>query len=201
MENFNGKRGQSLDSGYRPILVISSVEDSSFDETVKTIENFILSNRIKTVNIAGHRETTAGVANFGAKVERILFAAFRHVASVSIGTETAALLERIRELNGGTLLPDSKFVRKHPRVSQFVVHSKKQKYDVYVGRPSEWGNPFHIGSDGTREDVCRKFEEYAREDPTFIESVKTHLKGKVLGCFCAPLKCHAETLAQIANFE
>jgi hypothetical protein len=183
------------------VLVVSSLDDSLFDQNVKDIENFILSNRLRVVNIAGHRQSTAGVQNFEQKVERVLKAALQNVAAVSIGKDTTALHERIRELNGGTLLPDSKFVRKFPKVRQYVVHSKKQKYDVYVGRPSEWGNPFHIGSDGTREDVCRKFEEYAREDPAFMEQVKQQLKGKVLACFCAPLKCHAETLAQIANFE
>ena len=27
----------------------------------------------------------------------------------------------------------------------FVVHSKRSAYDVYIGRPSKWGNPFAIG--------------------------------------------------------
>jgi len=30
-----------------------------------------------------------------------------------------------------------------------VVHCKRAVYDVYVGRPSKWGNPFTIGRDGT----------------------------------------------------
>ena len=44
---------------------------------------------------------------------------------------------------------------------KFVVHCKKSKYDVYIGRPNPtiplsnkdcaWGNPFKIGEHGTRE--------------------------------------------------
>jgi len=26
----------------------------------------------------------------------------------------------------------------------FVVHCKKERYDVYIGRPSKWGNPFTL---------------------------------------------------------
>ncbi len=34
-----------------------------------------------------------------------------------------------------------------------VVHCKREKHDVYGGRPSKWGNPFVIGKDGSREQV------------------------------------------------
>jgi hypothetical protein len=33
----------------------------------------------------------------------------------------------------------------HPR----VVHCKRAPHDVYIGRPSRWGNPYIIGHDGT----------------------------------------------------
>lgn len=39
-----------------------------------------------------------------------------------------------------------------------VVHCKKSKYDVYIGRPSIWGNPFTIGKDGTRKEVCKNMQ-------------------------------------------
>jgi hypothetical protein len=28
------------------------------------------------------------------------------------------------------------------KYSKYVVHCKKDKYDVYIVRPSKWGNPF-----------------------------------------------------------
>ncbi len=37
-----------------------------------------------------------------------------------------------------------------------VLYCKKEPYDVYVGRPSKWGNPFVIGRDGRRGEVIRK---------------------------------------------
>ena len=34
-----------------------------------------------------------------------------------------------------------------------VVHCKRAPFDIYIGRPSKWANPFVIGRDGNREQV------------------------------------------------
>jgi len=92
---------------------------------------------------------------------------------------------------------------------KLVVHCKKSKYDVYIGRPNpsivsptyKWGNPFVIGKDGDREDVIRKFEEWFLNQPQLIDTAKRELKGKVLGCWCAPQACHGDVLSRVANSE
>jgi hypothetical protein len=38
-----------------------------------------------------------------------------------------------------------------------VVHCRREKYDVYIGRPSKWGNPFVVGRDGNRLEVIKKY--------------------------------------------
>jgi len=76
---------------------------------------------------------------------------------------------------------------------------KKEPYDVYIGRPSLWGNPFVIGPDGDRDDVIRKYKEYLKANPGLVEKAKETLRGKVLGCWCAPEACHGDVLAAIAN--
>lgn len=80
-----------------------------------------------------------------------------------------------------------------------VVHCKREPYDVYIGRPGPYGNEFVIGPDGTREEVIRKYEARARGDAAFVAKVKRELRGKVLGCWCAPLPCHGDVLAAIAD--
>ncbi len=80
---------------------------------------------------------------------------------------------------------------------KYVVHCKKDKYDVYVGRPSRWGNPFEIGKDGTRDQVIEKFKEYLFNSGLINEIMA--LRGKVLGCWCSPNRCHADILAEEAN--
>lgn len=82
----------------------------------------------------------------------------------------------------------------------WVVHCKRDDYDVYIGRGSEWGNPFRIGPDGSRDDVIRKYKVWlAACGPKMVERIKVKLKGKTLGCWCSPKSCHREVLAKIAN--
>lgn len=88
-----------------------------------------------------------------------------------------------------------------------VVHCKREKYDVYIGRPSKWGNPFSIGKDGTREEVIIKYEEWARNNSKLLNDLH-ELKGKILGCWClkTPIdcirknkQCHGEVLMELVG--
>jgi len=87
-----------------------------------------------------------------------------------------------------------------------VVHCKKDKYDVYIGRPSKFGNPFsHRGGTlaqfkvDSREEAIAYYENYARATPWLMEEIKETLRGKILGCWCKPLDCHGDILMKIAN--
>jgi hypothetical protein len=82
-----------------------------------------------------------------------------------------------------------------------VVHCKLSKYDVYIGRPSIWGNPFQIGKDGTREEVLEKYRTWLKSKPDLLRMIKRELRGKVLGCWCKPKACHGDVLAALANSE
>lgn len=79
-----------------------------------------------------------------------------------------------------------------------VVHYLKNDYDVYIGRPSKWGNPFIIGKDGTREEVIQKYKEWIETQPDLMYDLK-ELKGKRLGCHCKPESCHGDVIAQLVN--
>ena len=78
-----------------------------------------------------------------------------------------------------------------------VVHCKRAEYDVYIGRPSRWGNPFQIGRDGTRDEVIARYERWVLEQPELLAALG-ELKGKTLGCWCAPKRCHGDVLALLA---
>jgi hypothetical protein len=81
-----------------------------------------------------------------------------------------------------------------------VVHFKREPFDVYIGRPSKWGNPFAIGKDGTRADVIRKYEGWLRTQPALLATLP-ELRGKVLGCWCAPQACHGDVLVRLAEIH
>lgn len=81
-------------------------------------------------------------------------------------------------------------------MSMKVVHCKKEKYDVYIGRGSPWGNPFVIGPDGTREEVIKKYEDWIRTVSELLKRLD-ELDGKILGCWCVPKRCHGDVLIKL----
>jgi len=67
-----------------------------------------------------------------------------------------------------------------------------------IDRYSEFGNPFFLDSDGNRDQVCDGYIEYFKHKRSLHNKVDD-LKGKVLGCHCAPLRCHGDYLKQLAD--
>ena len=79
-----------------------------------------------------------------------------------------------------------------------VVNLRKEKYDVYIGRGSKWGNKFVIGRDGNREEVIRKYREYILNNDYLLNCLG-ELKDKILGCYCKPLACHGDVLVELVE--
>lgn len=91
-----------------------------------------------------------------------------------------------------------------------VVNLKTDKYDVYIGRPSSWGNPHIIFRNGSRDEVCDKHEAWLRQwidhkkeiiikgmsNKWMIEHLG-ELEGEIIGCYCTPKRCHGDTLVKI----
>ena len=77
-----------------------------------------------------------------------------------------------------------------------VVNIREEDYDIYIGMPSKWGNPFKVGKDGTRQEVIEKYRAYIMTRKDLLESLH-ELEGKRLGCFCAPMACHGDVLVEL----
>ena len=81
-----------------------------------------------------------------------------------------------------------------------------QDCDVYVGRrctmggwnlpESKWHNPFVVARD--RSLAVAQYREWIQKQPELMAALG-ELKGKVLGCWCAPQSCHADVLAELAD--
>lgn len=70
-----------------------------------------------------------------------------------------------------------------------------------IDRKTEWGNPFEMPADGDRDTVIANFEvHYLPFKPSLLGKLKT-LRGKALGCWCAPEECHGNILADWAQRE
>jgi hypothetical protein len=91
---------------------------------------------------------------------------------------------------------------------RLVVHWKRDPYDIYIGRPTIWGNKYSHQSDtqaefrvGTREEAIAAYERWLLSEPVMVAMAKRDLRGKVLGCWCRPKLCHGDVLARIANSD
>jgi Domain of unknown function (DUF4326) len=120
----------------------------------------------------------------------------------------------INRLNRGTL----RGVKTHQgwlvNVGRVIDVRTKEPYDVYIGhampwdpyklKGSTWCNPFnkeYRAGKITLEEALQKYEQYLRErlskEPELVEKLKG-LRGKTLGCWCAPDPCHGEVLLRLA---
>ena len=77
-----------------------------------------------------------------------------------------------------------------------VVHCKREPYDVYIGRPSKWGNPFPIDKNHSREKVIMQYRDWIKTQQELMSSL-SELKDKVLGCWCYPKACHGDVLVKL----
>lgn len=80
-----------------------------------------------------------------------------------------------------------------------VVNKYKEPYDIYIGRGSDWGNPFEMknNSQEERDRVCDEYEKWFWT--TDLPSQLHKLISKTLGCFCKPKRCHGDFLAREVN--
>jgi len=80
-----------------------------------------------------------------------------------------------------------------------IRHAESKGLFIRADRFSDWGNPFEMDKDGSRDEVCDNFENhYIPYKPSLINQLNK-LKGKALGCWCAPLRCHCDTLKNLAD--
>ena len=106
------------------------------------------------------------------------------------------------------------------------IHKCKDKDVIYIGRPrkassayqwgTHWGNPFsHLRPSPidcvqveTREEAVESYRLWLNEqayldvEPYRRNWINDHvheLRGKTLGCYCAPDSCHGDVLLEFAN--
>jgi hypothetical protein len=91
--------------------------------------------------------------------------------------------------------------RKEAGQQAAIAYAKEQGIYVPVHRPFKWKNPFKIDEsrpEESRAEACAQFAAYLQGKPELMQSIK-ELKGKALVCYCAPLQCHADHLAELAD--
>ncbi len=93
-------------------------------------------------------------------------------------------------------------------VKTTVVHNLHDDFDVYIGREvrehglsaSKWGNPFVMAdeSDAERERAIAAYREWVTKQQDLMGSLE-ELRGRRLGCWCAPKRCHGDVLVELVE--
>ena len=115
----------------------------------------------------------------------------------------AELAQRARDLAAGEVVSAPVRIQRK-RAKGFDLQAESRAINgldcVYVGRPSAWGNRFHIGlpANQTEEDCVRRF--LCEQAPEYDDYQLKFLRGKNLACWCEPgAPCHADVLLEMAN--
>ncbi|MFM8488437.1 MAG: DUF4326 domain-containing protein, partial [Bacteroidota bacterium] len=69
---------------------------------------------------------------------------------------------------------------------------------VAIDKTSDWANPFLMGQDGDRDEICDKYEIFYGLKTSLHNKVRG-LRGKALGCHCYPQRCHGDFLKKMAD--
>jgi hypothetical protein len=86
-----------------------------------------------------------------------------------------------------------------------VVHCKRSEFDVMIDRDTKWGNPF--GSKdvsrakykvGSRDEAIKEYSKWILKQDELMSSLH-ELKGKTLGCWCKPKRCHGDVLVSLVS--
>ena len=84
-----------------------------------------------------------------------------------------------------------------------AVNMRHDAYDVRIDRKTKFGNPFVMRHEAERDEVCEKYRRWLFEQinaGAFTLEEIADLRGKRLGCWCAPKRCHGDTLAAAAEW-
>lgn len=134
---------------------------------------------------------------------QLIFREMTHATIFNDGDSLASLVQEIKSSG----VPVREIATPLTRV---VNKDKDEKYDVYIGRGTPWGNPYAVGFGNGPDEVqddryeaIRKFrydfdKDYLRGGKEFKKEI-LQLSGKRLGCHCKPLACHGDVLADYLN--
>ena len=95
------------------------------------------------------------------------------------------------------------------QVTTTVVNLRREAFDVYIGRAGKgkdgtFGNPYRVSRWVDVEQALVSFRLYFLNridtDPEFKKRV-LELRGKRLGCFCAPGLCHGDVISEWVNSQ
>lgn len=94
-----------------------------------------------------------------------------------------------------------------------VVNIRHQLADFRCDRLSPLGNPYYMPDESKRDEVCDRYYDYFHKSLNpdhavkgFLEYLDKILKAAskrdiTIGCWCAPKRCHCDTIKEYVESE
>jgi hypothetical protein len=99
------------------------------------------------------------------------------------------------------------FLARRERPPAAIVCHVRDGFEIYIGRAgygfraSKWANPFKLpaaSGDALRATTLGLYEEHVRARPELMAALP-ELRGRRLGCWCAPKACHGDVLVRLLD--
>jgi Domain of unknown function (DUF4326) len=81
-----------------------------------------------------------------------------------------------------------------PIDNALITWAESQDLAMRIDRQSDWGNPYEVDADGTRDEVIGWYKEYFAHKRSLHKKRRDFYKKKVLLCWCYPEPCHGDFL-------
>ena len=129
----------------------------------------------------------------GKDIGKAVAQAAKHAVARSDEVWTDSELERKNKVLDGISVVANK-----RRDGRLIRWASENRCFIPIDRGTQWGNPFVLDEDGDRDRVCDSFDVFLDLKPSLQNKIPL-LKGKVLGCWCHPCRCHGDRLCCEAN--
>jgi len=159
-------------------------DQSSTFQKIASLPDEVFEAEIATAKAESEKRielTTSRVLNAAKEYEQE-----KKKADADISERDKMLIELLK--NGQTIVVNQK--------TDLATIRFAEQNNLYVraDRFSDWGNPFEMGKDGSRDEVCDNYENFYLPNKPSLLNKLSNLKGKALGCWCAPERCHCDSL-------
>jgi len=150
--------------------------------------------------LATTKRTTNGKPNPTAdEVQHLVEAKLAGVADRPSSKTVASFLSDDEELVLRRVRGGEAVVTNFRKQAELIAQADAEGLFVRVDRNSRWGNPFVLDDDGSRSEVVDAYRDYYLPHKPSLLAKLGDLEGKLLGCWCAPDRCHADILASHVN--
>ena len=106
---------------------------------------------------------------------------------------------------GGSVVVNVRKSGPHKHLVPWLVERDLLRYVGHAGNRHSWpesdfANPYVREAKTDRKAMVRHYREYLETRPDLVERLRGgELDGRALGCWCAPLPCHADVLLEILS--